>query len=94
VAYGQAKTANIYLATEIERRYGHRGLHATAVHPGGILATDLARHMDPSEFSSFNTPEWQRVMKSPEQVRTPSVGLHLNILKGKQSLFWAGIAGI
>lgn len=29
VAYGQSKTANIYLATEIERRYGSRGLHAT-----------------------------------------------------------------
>src|ERR1700722_4436545 len=24
-AYGQSKTANIYLAVEIERRYGHQG---------------------------------------------------------------------
>ena len=34
IAYGQTKTANIYLATEIERRYATRGLHANAVHPG------------------------------------------------------------
>ena len=26
-AYGQAKTANIYMANEIERRYGANGLH-------------------------------------------------------------------
>jgi NAD(P)-dependent dehydrogenase (short-subunit alcohol dehydrogenase family) len=36
--YGQAKTANIWMATEIERRYGARGLHASAVHPGGALS--------------------------------------------------------
>ncbi|KAH7180119.1 hypothetical protein BKA60DRAFT_644602 [Fusarium oxysporum] len=28
-AYGQSKTANIYLANEIERRYGSKGLHAS-----------------------------------------------------------------
>ena len=26
-AYGQSKTANIWMATEIERRYGSQGLH-------------------------------------------------------------------
>jgi NAD(P)-dependent dehydrogenase (short-subunit alcohol dehydrogenase family) len=36
IAYGQSKTANIYLATEIERRYGSRGLHANALHPGNV----------------------------------------------------------
>ncbi|KAK1598943.1 uncharacterized protein LY79DRAFT_699692 [Colletotrichum navitas] len=33
-AYGQSKTANIYMANEIERRYGSRGLHALSLHPG------------------------------------------------------------
>ena len=46
VAYGQSKTANIYLAYEIERRWGSRGIHALAVHPGGIW-TGLVRHLDP-----------------------------------------------
>ncbi|KAL5603989.1 hypothetical protein FOVSG1_006739 [Fusarium oxysporum f. sp. vasinfectum] len=31
VAYGQSRTANIYMANEIERRYGSRGLHANIV---------------------------------------------------------------
>ncbi|GAB1198423.1 hypothetical protein APSETT444_007742 [Aspergillus pseudonomiae] len=35
-AYGQSKTANIWTANEIERRYGSQGLHAFSLHPGGI----------------------------------------------------------
>ena len=34
VAYGQSKTANAYMALELERRYGSRGLHSTSLHPG------------------------------------------------------------
>ncbi|KAF5983457.1 WW domain-containing protein [Fusarium coicis] len=40
VACAQSKTANIYMANEIERRYGAQHLHATSVHPG-IIATGL-----------------------------------------------------
>lgn len=40
----QSNTAKLYLANEIERRYGKDGLHATAVHPGGIL-TNVSRHL-------------------------------------------------
>lgn len=36
LAYGQSKLANVYTASEIERRYGAAGLHAWSVHPGGI----------------------------------------------------------
>lgn len=36
LAYGQSKLANVYTASEIERRYGSQGLHAWSVHPGGI----------------------------------------------------------
>jgi len=49
-AYGQSKTANIYLATEIERRYGNKGIHAWAVHPGGIL-TNLGAHLSEQEIA-------------------------------------------
>ena len=41
VAYGQSKTANIYTALEIERRYGSQGLHAWAVCPGTLSQTLL-----------------------------------------------------
>ncbi|KAI0192890.1 hypothetical protein EV127DRAFT_335994 [Xylaria flabelliformis] len=35
-AYGQSKLANVYMANEIERRYGSEGLHGWSIHPGGI----------------------------------------------------------
>lgn len=44
VAYGRSKTANILFAVEFDRRHRHRGVRATAVHPGGIY-TELSRHM-------------------------------------------------
>ncbi|KAH9211017.1 hypothetical protein DL95DRAFT_512137 [Leptodontidium sp. 2 PMI_412] len=47
VSYGQAKTANLLMANEIERRHGARGLHRLAVHPG-IVGTNLAQYLDPS----------------------------------------------
>jgi len=65
-AYGQSKTANIYMALEIERRYGRRGLHSTALHPGGI-PTPLARHMDPAIIQSMVNDEVLRGMKRLDQ---------------------------
>ncbi|KAF5011719.1 hypothetical protein FDECE_2179 [Fusarium decemcellulare] len=47
-SYGQSKTANIWMAREIEAKFGERGLHAWAVHPGSI-ATELQRHV-PAEL--------------------------------------------
>lgn len=50
-AYGQSKTANIYLANSIEKHYGSKGLHAVSVHPGVIIDTELPRHMDEADFA-------------------------------------------
>ncbi|WYZ44437.1 hypothetical protein EsH8_VII_000873 [Colletotrichum jinshuiense] len=70
VAYGQSKTANIYMANEIERRYGSRHLHSTSVHPG-IVQTGLTQHMPPDAFKGmeFLYP----TMKSVEQGAATSV---------------------
>ncbi|KAF4310124.1 Short-chain dehydrogenase/reductase SDR [Botryosphaeria dothidea] len=65
-AYGQAKTANIWLANEVERRYGARGLHATSVHPG-IIWTGLQVHMEASADAWKKDPEMARNMKSAAQ---------------------------
>ena len=43
-AYGQSKTANVLFSRGLEDRYGAKGIHAYAVHPGGIQ-TNLGRHM-------------------------------------------------
>ena len=66
-AYAQSKTANIYMANEIERRYGSHGLHATSLHPGGI-ATPLSKHLSAAEVESFMSIEAvAKGMLSPEQ---------------------------
>ncbi|TDZ15977.1 WW domain-containing oxidoreductase [Colletotrichum orbiculare MAFF 240422] len=70
VAYGQSKTANIYMANEIERRYGKRHLHATSVHPG-LISTGLTRHMPPDAFKGME--HLYPTMKSVEQGAATSV---------------------
>lgn len=42
MAYGASKTATIWMANEIERRYGSQGIHATSIHPGAVLTEKLA----------------------------------------------------
>ena len=43
-AYGQSKLANLLMARELARRWGHGGRVANAVHPG-VIQTNLVRHM-------------------------------------------------
>jgi NAD(P)-dependent dehydrogenase (short-subunit alcohol dehydrogenase family) len=70
--YGQAKTANIYLANEIERRYGSQNLHATSLHPGGI-STGLQVHVMDTMKQWAGDKEIIRGMKSVEQGAATSV---------------------
>ena len=49
LSYGQAKTANVLFAVELDRRLGAAGVHAYAVHPGEIF-TDLSRHLVPEDI--------------------------------------------
>jgi NAD(P)-dependent dehydrogenase (short-subunit alcohol dehydrogenase family) len=47
-AYANSKLANVYMANELERRYGHKGLHGLSIHPG-VVHTNIPRHLG-SEF--------------------------------------------
>ena len=72
-AYGSSKTANIYMANEIERRYGSKGLHGLSVMPGGIR-TGLQEHVPDSVKASWDTvEEVKNYMKSPAQGAATSV---------------------
>ncbi len=67
LAYGQSKTCNLWTANEIDRRYGSKGLHAWAVHPGGIL-TGLVQHLSEGEMAGLGAdPTLIKIFKSPEQ---------------------------
>ncbi|KAL9036767.1 MAG: hypothetical protein Q9180_004105 [Flavoplaca navasiana] len=72
-AYGSSKTANIYMANEIERRYGGQGLHGLSVMPGGIR-TGLQGHVPDSVKATWDTDlEVKNYMKSPAQGAATSV---------------------
>jgi len=69
-AYGQAKTANIYMANEIERRYGSHNLHATSLHPGGVNSG----LQDPEVMEAMKDNETvMNYMKSAEQGAATSI---------------------
>ncbi|THW92626.1 NAD(P)-binding protein [Aureobasidium pullulans] len=66
-AYGQSKTANIYFANEIEKRYGSKGLHALSLHPG-IIQTNLSQYLPKEMLEALATnTELQKSIKSIPQ---------------------------
>jgi NAD(P)-dependent dehydrogenase (short-subunit alcohol dehydrogenase family) len=65
--YGQAKTANIYMASEIENRYGSKGLHGLALMPGGIW-TGLQKYLPAEQVEEWKSqPQVRAFIKSLEQ---------------------------
>jgi NAD(P)-dependent dehydrogenase (short-subunit alcohol dehydrogenase family) len=55
VAYAQSKTANVLFAVEAQRRWNADGITVNAVHPGAILESNLARHIDPAFLEQLRT---------------------------------------
>ncbi|KAM5343750.1 hypothetical protein ACJ41O_012287 [Fusarium nematophilum] len=71
-AYGSSKTATIWMANEIERRYGSKGLHATSVHPGAVLTQKLSEQVEASD-GGMQSPAIALYMKSIAQGAATSV---------------------
>lgn len=78
LAYGQSKLANLYMALEIEKRYGAQGLHAWAVHPGGVR-TGLQR---------FNWSDFWMVLRSGVMA---SLNILASPEQGSSTTVWAAI---
>ena len=73
VAYSYSKTANIWFANELERRYGSKNLHATSLHPGGVVS-NLADHInDPALLEILDTEEVRNYYKNSAQGAATSV---------------------
>jgi NAD(P)-dependent dehydrogenase (short-subunit alcohol dehydrogenase family) len=85
VAYGRSKTANILFAVAFDQRHRGRGVHAAAVHPGGIQ-TELARHLDPPRLHAIIEQLNNQLAgegKAPFQWKT--------IPQGAATSVWAGV---
>jgi NAD(P)-dependent dehydrogenase (short-subunit alcohol dehydrogenase family) len=74
VAYGQAKTANLWMAIELERRFGTKGVHSFAVQPGGVPSSGLMDHLPPEAKSAIMSEKaLMKQFKSVEQGAATSV---------------------
>ncbi|KAF7554935.1 hypothetical protein G7Z17_g2541 [Cylindrodendrum hubeiense] len=72
-AYAASKTANLWTANEIERRYGPQGIHAWSVQPGAVL-TNLMQHMSDSEKGVLDGDTYlASIFKNPDQGAATSV---------------------
>jgi NAD(P)-dependent dehydrogenase (short-subunit alcohol dehydrogenase family) len=71
-AYAQSKTANVLFAVEAARRWADDGIVANAVHPGAIIDTGLARHMDQEVLAKL-VDSGAYTFKTPEQGASTSV---------------------
>lgn len=58
-AYGQSKTANALFAVALDARFAEAGIRAFAVHPGGILDTNLGRHLPVDAFRDLGVIDAQ-----------------------------------
>lgn len=55
-AYAQSKTANIWMANSLDRRYAPK-IRGLSVHPGTILDTGITRHFEADTLSSAGDME-------------------------------------
>ncbi len=80
-AYGQAKTANVLFTRELERRFGDRGVHAFAVHPG-VIITELGRHLDEADLADIGERTSKRPPGGPSSAFKP-------VERGAATQVWA-----
>ncbi len=52
LSYGRSKTANVLFSVGLEQRFADQGVHAYAVHPGGI-DTNLGRHLSEEQATAL-----------------------------------------
>lgn len=85
-SYGQSKTANILFSVGLEKRLKNKGIHAYAVHPGGIM-TNLGRHMSEQDIQFMMV----RMRKLAEESGTSGEGFK-SIPQGAATTCWVATA--
>nr|WP_285563151.1 SDR family NAD(P)-dependent oxidoreductase [Streptomyces hygroscopicus] len=72
-AYGQAKTANVLFAVQLDTLGRDTGVRAFALHPGGII-TPLQRHLPKEEMIERGWIDEKGTVLHPEAFKTPQQG--------------------
>jgi NAD(P)-dependent dehydrogenase (short-subunit alcohol dehydrogenase family) len=76
VAYGQAKTANALFAVALDSIGQRQNVRAFSVHPGGIISTDLTRHMSQAqlEATGYIDRDGKPIIDPENNKKTPQQG--------------------
>ncbi|MGE2714285.1 SDR family NAD(P)-dependent oxidoreductase [Mycolicibacterium litorale] len=95
VGYGQSKTANVLFAVELDRRYADDGIHAYALHPGGILGTNLAPWLTEDDWHAMGLVDdaGQPVIDPDRDMKTPQQGASTTVWAATSPML-ADIGGV
>ncbi len=93
MAYARSKTANVYMANEIERRCGALGLHATSLHPG-IIDTGLGKFLPAEVVNGMRqNPSMLKVEKTQAQGAATTIWAAVSKeLEGRGGLYLSNCA--
>ncbi|KAI8633716.1 NAD(P)-binding protein [Xylariaceae sp. FL1651] len=92
-AYGQSKTANIYMANQIERLYGTQGLHGYSVSPGSFYSPNLQKYCLDDVEKAKGVERMAKYFGNPEQGASTSVfGAVSKDIEGRGALYLEGTA--
>ncbi|MFD9492796.1 SDR family NAD(P)-dependent oxidoreductase [Streptomyces sp. NPDC060005] len=91
-AYGQAKTANVLFAVELDRLGRDSGVRAFALHPGGIL-TPLQRHLPKKEMVERGWIDENGDVLHPDLFKTPEQGAATQVWAATSPQL-AGLGGV
>jgi NAD(P)-dependent dehydrogenase (short-subunit alcohol dehydrogenase family) len=95
VAYGQAKTANVLFAVELDRRWSGDGIRGYALHPGGIVETNLAPWLtiDDKKAMGLLDDAGRPIIDPDRELKTPQQGASTTVWAATSPLL-AGIGGV
>ncbi|WP_431032026.1 SDR family NAD(P)-dependent oxidoreductase [Streptomyces sp. P6-2-1] len=91
-AYGQAKTANVLFAVQLDALAAEDGVRAFALHPGGIL-TPLQRHLERQEMVDRGWIDEQGELIDPDVFKTPEQGAATTVFAATSPLL-DGLGGL
>ncbi|KAI1092658.1 short-chain dehydrogenase [Rostrohypoxylon terebratum] len=90
-AYGQSKTANIYMATQIERLYGPQGLHGLSLSPGSFSSPNLQKFCQDEQAAAEVDERMSRYFTNVQQGCATSVYAAVSKdLEGRGGLYLEG----
>jgi NAD(P)-dependent dehydrogenase (short-subunit alcohol dehydrogenase family) len=95
IAYGQAKTANVLFAVELDRRWAGDGIRGYSLHPGGIVSTNLAPWLTVADLRAMGLLDdaGQPIIDPERDLKTPEQGAATTVFAATSPLL-ADIGGV